>query len=476
MNNRLAQILVASRRWVAATALTLTVAAAWADAPKYVFFFIGDGMGMNHVRNAQLFKQKVLNSDEPLLMTTFPVTSFVTTNSASSDVTDSAAAGTALSTGHKTKNGMLGMGPDTTAVTSVAKRLFDAGYGVSLITTVAIDDATPGAFYTHVKNRGEFYDVGRHLAESGYQFTAGAGLRGTKDHDGNDNGLLSYFAQNNVSISYGLDNIDKNADKVLVLSPFHEQNANNVGYTVDSIAGALTLPNLTAAAIKHMQRVSPNGFFMMVEGGNIDHAGHGNDGGTVVREVINFDQSLALAYEFYQKHPNETLIIVTADHETGGMSVGCQATGYSAPVWNNSQQKVSKEQFQGYCQGILKSRMIYTWDDMKQYLADNLGFGNSVKPSDAEWKELEEMFENIFEKRSAGEEFKTLYASFNGFTTRVFDIVNNKAGYGWTSGSHTGAPVPVFAVGVGAWRFGHMMDNTDIPKTIMDITLGKKLD
>ena len=457
---------------LSATMLSAAVTS-WGAAPKYVFYFIGDGMGIPAVTNAQLYNKHVLHN-EPLLMTTFPVVSMATTHSASSDVTDSAAAGTALATGTKTKNGMLGMAPDTTAVNSIAKILFDDGYGIGLVTSAAIDDATPGAFYTHVANRNQFYDTGRFLAESGYQFAAGAGLRGTKDKDGNDNGLLSYFAENNVSISYGLDGMDTKAEKLLVLSPFHEQSNNDTGYTVDSNPGALTLPAMTQAGLDHLKRVSPDKFFMMVESSDIDHANHANDGGTTIREIVNFNDAIRIAYDFYLQHPDETLIVVTADHETGGMSVGCNATGYSARPDRAAGQKISKEKFNEYCHMLLRARMNYTWEDMQEYLRENLGFGVNVKLDEKEEARLHSLFDEVFEKRNAGDDQKTLYASFNHFANTVFEILNAKSGFGWTSYSHTGSPVPVYAIGVDAQRFSSLNDNTDLPRKIMQI-LGKTL-
>lgn len=453
----------------AALAAAMAIPASAKDV-KYVFMFIGDGMGIPEVQNAQLFNKRVLKSQYPLLMTTFPVVSMITTQSANSDVTDSAAAGTALATGHKANNGMLGMNADTVAVNSVARTLADNGYGIGLITSVAIDDATPAAFYTHVPNRSMFYEIGRTLAESGVQFAAGAGLRGTKDKNGNDNGLLDYFKQNNVSIAYGLDQLDKNAEKVLVLSPFHEGTSNEIGYTVDSIPGALTLPALTRAGLEHMKKVSPKKFFMMVEGGNIDHAGHANDGGTSNREIVNFNEALAIAYDFYKDHADETLIIVTADHETGGMSAGCAATGYSVQPWNVAGQKVSKEAFNDYCKSVLKSRMNYTWDDMEQYIRDNIGLWSVVKMNPDETESLKKLFNETFEKRAAGQDIQTLYGSFGAFANRVFEILNYKAGYGWTTSSHTGSPVPLYVLGAGSDTFRYFNDNTDIPKKILKLT------
>lgn len=449
-----------------AAAITAT---AWAKAPNYIFFFIGDGMGIAQVTNAQLYNARVLGNSTPLLSTTFPVASMATTHSASSDVTDSAAAGTALSTGHKTVNGMLGVTPDSVAVTSVAKKLFDAGYGVGIVTSVAIDDATPGAFYAHVPSRSQYYDIGRQLAECGYQFAAGASLRGAFDKQGNPTDLMKYFDEANVSVSYGLDSIDTTAQRLLVLSPFHKEKQNEIGFTIDSIAGALTLPALTRAGLDQLKRTSPDRFFMMVEGGNIDHAGHGNDGGTILREVINFNQALQEAYDFYLAHPDETLIVVTADHETGGMSVGCRETGYSVRLENAAGQKISKEEFSNLCRAMLRSRRIYTWDDMQEILRDELGFGVNLKLTPEETERLHTMFDEVFEKRASGLDQKTLYATFDGFTNEVFNILNAKSGMGWTTGGHSGMPVPVYAVGVDSQLFSPLNDNTDIPAKILSI-------
>lgn len=449
-----------------AAAITAT---AWAKAPNYIFFFIGDGMGIAQVTNAQLYNARVLGNSTPLLSTTFPVASMATTHSASSDVTDSAAAGTALSTGHKTVNGMLGVTPDSVAVTSVAKKLFDAGYGVGIVTSVAIDDATPGAFYAHVPSRSQYYDIGRQLAECGYQFAAGASLRGAFDKQGNPTDLMKYFDEANVSVSNGLDSIDTTAQRLLVLSPFHKEKQNEIGFTIDSIAGALTLPALTRAGLDQLKRTSPDRFFMMVEGGNIDHAGHGNDGGTILREVINFNQALQEAYDFYLAHPDETLIVVTADHETGGMSVGCRETGYSVRLENAAGQKISKEEFSNLCRAMLRSRRIYTWDDMQEILRDELGFGVNLKLTPEETERLHTMFDEVFEKRASGLDQKTLYATFDGFTNEVFNILNAKSGMGWTTGGHSGMPVPVYAVGVDSQLFSPLNDNTDIPAKILSI-------
>ena len=437
------------------------------ETPEYIFYFIGDGMGLAQVTNSQLYNTRILGNDVPLVFTTFPVVSMATTFSASSDVTDSAAAGTALSTGVKTKNGMLGMDSDTTAVTSVAKILQREGYGIGIITSVAIDDATPGAFYANVPARKQYYDIGRQLASSGYQFAAGASLRGAWDEGDNDTDLMQYFKEENISVHYGLEGIDTTANRLLVLSPFHKENRNKIGYAVDSTEGAMTLESLTQAGIDQLMRVSPERFFMMVEGGAIDHAGHGNDGATAIHEVLAFNDALRVAYDFYLQYPDKTLILVTADHETGGMSVGNKTTGYSVQLDKIAGQKISKDEFSAICRHILNSNTNYTWQDMEELMAEKLGVGKTVEFSDEEMAELHRMFDEVFEKRDAGNDQTTLYSTFDGFTNTLFNMINAKAGMGWTTGSHTGIPVPVYAIGVGAEKFSGLNDNTDLPKKIL---------
>ncbi|MBR5550996.1 MAG: alkaline phosphatase [Muribaculaceae bacterium] len=447
------------------TLLLVVSLAVNATSPKYVFYFIGDGMGMGHIMAAQSYNREVLKNNQPILMMQFPVASMVTTYSASSRVTDSAAAGTALSTGYKTNNGMLGVTPDSVPVTSVARYLKDAGWGIGVITTVAPDDATPGAFYAHQPNRSMAYEIDKEMAASGYEFVAGSKLRGTKDKAGNPTDIYSHFAQNNVAIVKGIDALkDVDSRRVVLLNK--DSLDSNVGYTIDSIEGALTLPAMTQACLDHLTKHSPDQFFMMVEGGNIDYAGHSNDGGAVVKEVLNFNDAIKIAYDFYLAHPDKTLIVVTADHNTGGMSV---RFGDISLV---DCQRMSKDRFAGYTKSLLNSRRIYTWEDMKTELSNRFGFWNKIKISKEQETKLVEKFETTFNLRNSADQ-KTLYNSFDEFAVEVFNIINTKTGFGWIATGHTGDPVPLFAIGRGAYEFMGVHDNTEIPKIIKSITLGE---
>lgn len=446
------------RVFLTAAAMTLAATASYAEAPKYIFLYIGDGMGMGPVNAAQNYNRTVLGNDEPLTMMQMPVVGWSQTYSASAPVTDSAAAGTALSTGYKTKNGMLGMAPDTTNVYSVTKTLSEMGYGIAVATSVAPDDATPAAFYAHVPTRKMLNEIDRQMAEAGFNFIAGADLRS------DDKGIFDYMAENNVQVVRGLKGIEEmKSDKVVLINETNPLHSNNIGYTIDSIAGALTLPDITKAALTQLERTSPDRFFMMIEGGNIDHALHANDGGAAVKEILNFDSALKIAFDFYKAHPEETLIIVTADHDTGGLAI---QNGKGSGIGNIDYQKVSKEAFNDYCKGLLKSRMIYTWADMKEYLTENLGFYTHIPVSAEQEEKLESLFNETFEMRNSADQ-KTLYATFNGFAAEVFRIFNDAAGLTFSTTGHSGNPVPVFVAGKDADLFKGFNNNIDIAAGIL---------
>lgn len=450
-------------------AMTLTIAStAFADAPKYIFYFIGDGMGPVAVNNAQLYKRTVLGDSVPLTMMQFPYAGLSTTYSASSPVTDSAAAGTALATGSKTRNGMLGMNADTVAVNSVAKLLHDAGYGVGLVTSVAPDDATPAAFYTHVPSRGMFYEIGKDAASSGYEFIAGANLRGAHHKDGRRNDLFDIIEESGMKIVRGTDKLqDVTSRRVMLLSP-DTTSMNEIGLVIDSIPGAMILSDMTQACISHLMKNSPDKFFMMVEGGSIDHAGHANDGASSIMETIGFDEALAVAYDFYKQHPDETLIIVTADHETGGLSTASRTLHYWVDFSPLQYQRIAKDTFANWTRSEILSGREFTWPEMKEIISDKLGLYTAVPVDEKEDARLQELFEKNF-RQHQGEELKSLYNAYNEFCIELFNYLNRISGIGWTTGDHSGAMVPVYSVGVDAHRFSGTIDNSRIPVTILDI-------
>lgn len=455
------------------TAATLVLAGMTGRSaePRYIFYFIGDGMGTGHVMAAQTYNRVALGNEEPLLMLQLPVGGVITTYSASSTVTDSAAAGTALATGKKTRNSMLGMDADTIAVTSIAEELHNAGWGVGLVTTVSPDDATPGAFYAHVPARRMTYEIGRQAAESGYEFIAGSSWRGRYDKKGEATDLYDYFRTfSDLDMVTTVDSARSSKARRIFLTSAAPFNDSNVGLTIDSIEGALTLPEMTAACLEHMQRVSPDRFFMMVEGGNIDHVGHGNDAGSVIIETLNFDKALRHAYDFYLEHPEETLIIVTADHETGGLSVGNRHVGYQSFTPYILHQRMSKEQFSRDVKKMLTAAEAPTWDEFKSRVTDATGLWGPVPVSEAQEQSIRDLFDATFNRRDQIADEKTLYASYNALATEVWRILNDIQGFGWTTSGHSGNPVGVYAIGSGLEELGRWGDNTSIAPLLRKLT------
>ena len=439
-----------------------------AEDAKYVFYFIGDGMGLGHVNATEVYNRDVLKSEQPILMMTFPVASQARSYSASSPITDSAAAGTALSTGVKTKNSMIGMNPDTVPVNSIAVDFMKAGYAVGVGTTVQADDATPAAWYAHAENRGMKETIAPQAAESGLSFLAGGEF---KLHGAGDEAFaefLNVMKKGGYEIAEGyaaFNELKKKGGKFPQKVMMYSDNPSGgqVGYTIDSIPGALTCAQITEACLHTLESVNPDKFLMMIEGGNIDWAAHSNDGGGVIKEILNFQDAINVAYQFYLRHPSETLIVVTADHDTGGMAFGRNGGAYD--IAYADAQKISKDVFADWTRNWGKETANPTWEEMEQTLKEKLGFWTTVPVSKKETKELKELFEETFITKRAEDE-KTLYHTFNAFTAKAFSILNYHMGIGWTTTYHAGNFVPVYAIGANAQYFTGSLNNTDIPQLI----------
>lgn len=447
-----------------ATLLTSSAALFAADeAPKYIFYFIGDGMGPGAVMGTDTYLRLASERLTPLLWETFPQCSFSTTWSYNSPVTDSAAAGTALATGHKTRNNMLGMGPDSVAVGNLADSLKTLGYGIALITNVAADDATPGAFYAHMPSRDDAYDIDTQAAESNVDFLAGSRIRGIKRR-GKYSGIYEKFAENGWDVVRGVNNYNGHSPRVLLVNDV-DTLSNNSGYAIDHPDEWNLLRDYTRTAITHMTKHTPERFFMMVEGGNIDWAAHDNDAATIIREVLDFEEAMQLAYDFYLQHPDETLIVVTADHETGGMTVGQKSVGYNCYPKLIDGQSISKAKFNDLVSDLLKREEPVSPEEMKQILTEKLGFYTLIPINEARQKRIDETFERTFISRN--DYFNdALYHRFSEFVEEVFTIMNEASGFGFTTAKHSGNPVGVYAIGVGSELFSTPLDNTRIPQQI----------
>jgi alkaline phosphatase len=245
------------------------------------------------------------------------------------------------------------------------------------------------------------------------------------------------------------------------------RHAGALPYAIDRKEGELSLPELVEVAIAQLS--SHERFFMMAEGGKIDYASHANDGGTVLYEVMDFDNAIKVAYDFYMQHPDETLIVITADHETGGMALG--NSDYVLNLKVLAEQKCSSDLLSDQLSALYKKfGKDLTWEQMKVVISQNTGLYAAVEMTEQEDKELQEAYANMIKHQGVE---KTLYKDLNTLAAKSLAILNQKSRLGWTSKGHTASAVPVFAIGVGAERFTGWHDNTDIAPLIYEATRGK---
>lgn len=451
----------------------LSVLWTFAQEAKYVFYFIGDGMGVNQVQGTEYYLGELEGKTgiSPLQFTQFPYSTVATTFSATNRVTDSAAAGTALATGHKTKNGAIGVLKDLqTPVNSIAVWAKNSGKRVGIATSVSVDHATPAAFYAHVAGRGSYYNIGKDLYKAGFDFYAGSDfLQPTNKENANDENLYDMAGKNGYVIARGYKDYlkkSKKADKMILFQSevASKQDRSAIPYAIDRTKSDLTLQDITRSAVNFLTKDASEGFFLMVEGGKIDWACHSNDAATVFQEVIDFDNAIKVAYEFYAQHPDETLIVITADHETGGIVLGTGPYELNLQVLKN--QKVSESGFTKIVNRLReKSKNQVSWEDIKQALKENFGFWDAVKLSDKQEARLKAVYESSLKNQQMKLE-KSEYAQDEPIAAEAKRIIDEIALVGWTSGGHSAGYVPVFAIGAGAELFQGRIDNTEIPLRI----------
>ena len=440
---------------------------------KYVFFFIGDGMGPHQVLSTEMYLAELEGriGRTSLLMTTFPYSGQVATFSANSGITDSAASGTCLASGKKTNNGMIGQKPDGTPAISVASRLKEQGWGIGIMTSVTIDHATPASHYAHTPSRSNYYIIGTQLAESGFDFFGGSGFDQPQDKDNLAAPNLYDLCEKNGYVLAGgyADAKAKIGAQKMLLVPAERlvdrsRHAGALPYAIDRKEGDLSLPEIVEVAIAQLS--IHDRFLMMAEGGKIDYASHANDGGTVLREVLDFDNAIKVAYDFYMQHPDETLIVVTADHETGGMALG--NSDYTLNLKVLAEQKCSSDLLSDQLSALQKEAgERLTWEQVREVISKNTGLYAEVEMSEEDDQLLQAAFAQMIQHQGVE---KSLYKDINALASKALALLNQKSRLGWTSKGHTASAVPVFAIGVGAERFTGWHDNSEIAPLIYEAT------
>ena len=426
--------------------------------PKYIFMFIGDGMSFPQTQiTADYYSaladtnNDILEANRHLNFTKFPVVGSANTYDSSSFCPDSASTATSLSTGHKTYSGTINMDETmTTEYETISEKLkSQMNYKIGVISTVNLNHATPAAYYAHQASRNNYYEIGIEMVESGFDYFAGGALKKPTPEDGKS---------------------------ILIAETLADSDA--MSYSNDRKNGEWSLADYVDKGIEMLD--NDNGFFIMVEGGEIDWACHANDAKSTISGTAALANGVDKALEFYKQHPDETLIIVTGDHETGGLTLGYAGTDYDTYLTNLRNQKISyakfdsdyvskykenKTSFSAVLKDVKRLFGLMTADDKDAEKNPNLVL------TDYEYNKLKA----AYDKSMSGEEVETqeeylLYGSYEPLTVTITHLLNNKSGINFASYVHTGLPVAVYAKGAGASLFNGYYDNTMIYDKLAALT------
>ena len=363
---------------------------------RNVIYLIGDGMGFGAVSSL------LLTDDSTTAFEMAPVIGLSESCSANNYVTDSPAGGTALACGERTLNGYVGVDVNGRPMKSILKKAQEMGKSSGIVVNTVLTEATPADFYASVLSRSESYKIAEHFVESGVDVAIGAGLSAFVERPDSLDLTESLKEKGYDVYTEKKSAFESQSDKFVAILPMEDVHRRNVP---DSLAekraeAKLYLEQAVEKAISVLENKSKDGFFLMIESAIIDGYGHSNDSDGMVEEMLDFDRTVKKLVNYVNTHDN-TLLVVTADHETGGITLG-----------------------------------------------------STTKPDDnLQWALLDSAWK-------ADDCSNTLDYDSNR-------ALNESAYIGWTTTGHTGGPVPVYALGAGAERFGGRYDNTEIMRKIL---------
>ena len=463
-----------------------------AKAPKYVFLFIGDGMSYPQFQAASDYlgalddpdyvkalpsidyekREGELNGPKSLNFMNFDVAGSAVTYDSCSFAPDSASTATSIATGYKTYSGMINVDiTGSTPYETIAEKLHSQkGWKVGIVSSVNLNHATPAAFYAHQASRNNYYEIGEELVNSGFEYFAGGGLKKVTGPDKDKTSLYDLAANAGYKVTYTQADAEAvtAADGKVILIDEHLADSDAMDYEMDRQDGEWALADYVKKGIDVLD--NDTGFFMMCEGGKIDWACHANDAGATVNDTLALADAVQVAIDFAKQHADETLILVTGDHETGGLTIGFAGTDYDTYLDSLASQNISYAQFDE--QYVEKYKENHTsFEDAMKDVEKLFGLklsgdeNDRLVLTDYEVQRLRTAYEFAMTDPDVEEytqEQYVLYGTYNPFSVTVTHILNNKAGVDFTSYSHTGLPVAVFANGAGEDAFNGYYDNTEI--------------
>ena len=454
------------------------------QAPKYVFLFIGDGMSYPQIQTAadyqgamqQEAQADILSGPSKMPFMNFPAAGSATTYDSTSFCPDSASTATSLSTGHKTYSGVINMDEQKkVSYETIAEKVkAQLGYKVGIVSSVNLNHATPAAFYAHQPSRNNYYEIGQELVASGFDYFAGGGLLSPEGKDGQQTSLYTLAEQAGYQVITTQSKAGQLAaqdGKALVIGETLAD-SDALSYDNDRRQSEWALKDYVRKGIEVLD--NDKGFFMMVEGGKIDWACHANDAGSAVADTLALNDAINEAVAFYNNHPQETLIVVTGDHETGGLTIGYAGTDYDTFLTNLDNQAISYAKFDSdYVANYKKNKTSF--ETVLQDIKTNFGLmsasdaeasaNGKLVLTDYELAQLKAAYDKTMSGATvdkANQREYVLYGTYEPLTVTITHLLNNKSGVNFASYAHTGLPVPVFAQGVGYDLFKGYYDNTDI--------------
>ena len=442
-----------------------------AQVPKFIFLFLADGAGTAHLEITRQYMREIHGENMVITEKIMKEGSvgLMTTHAADSLSTDSAAAATALASGCKAKIGALGVCADGSVPTTVMESAKQRGLKIGLVTNSTVYDASPAAFVCHVPNRRDFAAIVDRYLDLEPDILMGGGraqflpqtVPGSRRKDDID--LAALFVKKGYQQVSDKPQLEEaGPGKILGLFSLNE-----MSFEIERDKNTEpSIYDMTRSVIRQLHNDNPNGFFAFIENENIDTASHLSDIASVIHDYREFDRAVGLAYEFYKKYPRETLILVTSDHETGGL-------GFTMALKDLSSTKGSN-QAAGTVHDLKKIQSIGI---SLQRASRLLGPNPTVESIDKLMREhfsgftlAPEYKEAILQRRPVS---RTIYLDPTANALGMM-IANHTQVY-WQTTSHTNQPVVVAALGAGAERFAGYYDNADFGKKLMGILNGQSL-
>lgn len=275
-------------------------------------------------------EEDVLDGPSPLNFMNFETAGSAVTYDYCSFALDSASTAASIATGYKTYSDMINV--DITGSVSyqkIAEKLHkERGWKIGIISSVNLNHATPAAFYAHQASRNSYYEIGEELVASGFEYFAGGGLKKVTGNNKDKKNLYTLAEENGYKITFTQEEAEKisSSNEKVILIDEHLADSDALAYELDRSNDEWALKDYVKKGIEVLD--NENGFFIMCEGGKIDWACHANDAGSTVSDTLALADAVEVAIDFAKEHPDETLILVTGDHETGGLTIGFAGTDY----------------------------------------------------------------------------------------------------------------------------------------------------